>query len=128
MKKKWSDFEINFLKKNYQTFQILEIEVDYDSFLMSSDDIRKKCLEYKYFSYFKKKEPYIHYKLTRLKLIEEYTNHMIRKCINWNFDKIEKEISKYEFLCDFIENSFRCYLYCKRNNLDSMLIKLKRKK
>ncbi len=51
---------------------------------------------------------------------------MKRNKIFWDEEKIKEEISKYEYLLDFIKNSFGCYSYIKRNKLDCMLYKLKR--
>lgn len=46
----------------------------------------------------------------------------------WKVDNIREEIEKYEYLSDFIANSKGCYLHIKRNKLDRLLNRLKRKR
>jgi|LakMenEpi03Aug12_release.lakeMendotaPanAssembly.Ray.scaffolds.fasta_scaffold448789_2 hypothetical protein len=85
------------------------------------------CLRYSDFSEFSKMEPKILRKITKMKILKEFTSHMKRKRKSWTEDEIKEEISKFEFLGDLIKNNFKVYLYCIRNRKD-LLNPLKSKK
>jgi len=95
--------------------------------LLSNDDIINIISKYDKYHDFRINEPKIYEKLKKLKKLDEFTKHLKRNTINWDDEKINNEISKYEYLYDFIKKSYGCYLYVLRHNLKDKLLKLKRK-
>lgn len=94
------------------------------------DDKKIKNIISKYDDYnkWKSENPKVYSKLVRMKRLKDFTKNLNRKTIRWDEEKVDKEISKYEYLFDFIKNSYGCYLYImKHPNLKHKLLKLKRK-
>jgi very-short-patch-repair endonuclease len=94
------------------------------------DDLESiKVIISKYTNYqdFRKNEINTYNKLRRRGLLEELTKYLIKNRIEWTDELIKNEVSKYEYLGDFIKNSYSCYLFCKRNKKENLLNSLKRK-
>ena len=109
---------------------VLSINIDYLSIfdrIEDVEDIKRSCSEYDSYNLFVKNNKRIYNKLRRMNLLEEFTNHMDKKTI-WDRDSAMGEISKYEFLSDFIKNSNGCYQYILENKYNDLLKNLKRKK
>jgi len=97
--------------------------------IIDDTPIKDVVNKYKSISDFKKNEPKLYSKLVRNKNLYKYTYHLSRKIKRWkNEVDVITEINKYEYLLDFINNSKGCYLHIKRNNLDYLLVNLKRKR
>jgi len=94
--------------------------------LLDINSIKKIILKYTDFTTFRKSELKLYDKLVKMKRLDEFTKDLKRNRIIWNDNNIEKEITKYEYLLDFIQNSQACYLYIKRHKLNDKLDKLKR--
>jgi hypothetical protein len=75
-----------------------------------------------------KNEHNLYQKLKKMKRLEEFTKDLKKYKIFWNEEKIDKEISKYEYLDDFYTKSSGCYSYIKRHNLSYKLVNLKYKR
>lgn len=59
--------------------------------------------------------------------MNEFTKHMNRTRKIWSVNKAEEVITKYEYLQDFIDNDYGCYLYIKKNKLEHLIKHLKYK-
>lgn len=119
--------------RNIITEDIFNIDDDLIyNFVNSKIDDEKIFIDIisKYENYcdFRKNEIHLYQKLLNRGLLEKYTKNLKRNIIYWTEELIIKEINKYEYLSDFIENSFGCYIYIKRNKLDNLIKILKRKK
>jgi len=117
---------------NIKEEDVLKIEKgDINDFIKQNiinDKIIKKTINnYKTIGEFKKNEPYLYYKLSKIGALKTYTKNLKRKRVEWNDKLIHKTIKKYVFLIDFIKNENGCYLYINRNNLKFMLNGLKLK-
>jgi uncharacterized spore protein YtfJ len=111
--------EINFhAGKNITPDEILDVKIDYKMKMLNLDEIKETCLQYSDLSEFSKMEPKLLRKITKMKLLKEFTSHMKRKRRFWTDSEIKEEISKFEFLGDLIKNNFKVYLYCTRNRKD----------
>lgn len=85
--------------------------------------------KYENLSDFRKNEMSLYSKLIRSKTLDKYTSQLKRTLKSWSDrNDILNEIDKYEYLLDFIKTSHGCYLHIKRNKLDHLLDKLKRKR
>jgi len=119
-----------------------EIDITKDNILSIDENFLYKCVndniqdedyimniisKYIDFTEFRKNEPRIYGRLLRMKSLKEYTKDLKRNIVEWDNEKIDNEISKYEYLNDFIKQSNPCYLYVIRHNLKYKLDKLKRK-
>lgn len=63
-----------------------------------------------------------------MKRLKDFTKDLDGQVMRWTEEKIDKEISKYEYLLDFIKKSNGCYLHIMRHpDLKHKLSKLKRK-
>lgn len=91
------------------------------------NDIKEIIKKYKIYSDFINNERSLYFKLINRGLLEEMTSNLKRNRIKWTDDLIIEEVSKYNKLSEFIKNSNPCYLYCKRNKKEKLLIDLKRK-
>lgn len=92
----------------------IDLSIVYND-IYNYNDIEKICNKYTNYSTFIKNEPYIHNLLKRQKLIDKYTQHMVRNRVAWSEELIMIEISKYTHLDDFYINSFGCYSYISKN-------------
>ena len=105
----------------------IKLDIVYDN-LLNKGEIKELCLKYDNFTEFRKKEFKLYNKLFKMKKLKEYTSHMKRSIINWDYDKIINEINKYNTLKDFYENSNGCYIFISRNKEYKYLLnKLKSK-
>jgi len=85
--------------------------------------IQDICNKYVLFSDFRSNNIELYNKLRKLKKIDYYTSHMIKKII-WNDDKAKEIIKKYIYLKDFRENNYGCYIWVKKNNKNYLLSNL----
>lgn len=114
-------------KKLITKEDILKTEIKFDEFkIIDEESIKKICNTYSRFSEFRKENINLYGKLIKMGVLNKYTTHMKKQggiteenCIN--------EISKYEYLHDLLKNSYRYYLWIKRNKKEYLLINLKLK-
>jgi hypothetical protein len=99
-----------------------------NKYTWSEDNILEIVNKYDNIGDFVKDQNSLYNKILKSKQLEKYTSHMSRKHINWIIETIKIEIEKYEYLQDFYEKSYGCYLHVKRNKLDYLLSKLKTKR
>lgn len=95
--------------------------------VLDDKNIKNIINQYDNYDIFRKNDNYLYNKLLKTKTIEKYTKDLKKIRIKWTDEKIDDEISRYEYLNDFIKNSQHCYLYLMKNNLKYKLNKLKRK-
>jgi hypothetical protein len=91
------------------------------------ESIKKVINKYTYYDDFRKNDLNTYNKLRRRDLLVELTKDLIKNRIDWTDELIKYEVSKYEYLVDFIKKSKGCYLFCKRNNKEYLLNELQRK-
>jgi len=121
-----SHCSLNIQKEDILNIDIQQIYDNINGDLINVEDVKNIILKYDNYSIFKKNEPKLYSKLLRTKRLKEFTNDLERNTIFWDEEKIKEELSKYEYLLDFIKNSFACYSHIKKNKLDCMLYGLKR--
>jgi len=122
----------NVCNKNISEKDILDIDNNYindfvNSKIVDEEEIIKIISKYDNYHEFKITENLLYQKLYKRKILEKYTSFLKRDRNKWNEEKILAEINKYDNLSDFIEKSFGCYLYVKRNNLSYLIDNLDRK-
>jgi hypothetical protein len=93
--------------------------------ILNEKKIKQIIKKYKTVGEFKKNESSLYHKLSKMKVLKEYTKNLKRKRIIWNEEIIKEKIKKYEVLNDFVKNENACYLYMTRNNLKWMLNNLR---
>ncbi len=120
---------INKLTNNtFKKDDILNIKIrDIFDSILDKNKINEICARYDDYSTFRKKETSLYCKLHKLNKLEEFTSHMKHSYVCWTEELIIKELSKYTYLYEAIENSFGCYCYCKRYKLNHLLSHLKYK-
>lgn len=96
--------------------------------ILDEKGIKKIISKYNDYSKFKSDNPKLYQKLVKLRKLDDFTKDLDRNRIYWNENKIDEEISKYEYLDDFIKNSFGCYSYIMKHNMKYKLSRLKRKR
>lgn len=95
--------------------------------ILNFEDVEKITQKYKIFSEFKHNEPKLYSKLINLKLLNEYTKHMIKKNQPNNIQKVKSIIDKYEYINDLlISKDVKYYTWCCKND-KSLLNNLKYK-
>jgi hypothetical protein len=94
--------------------------------VLNIHEIIKIISKYDNYHIFKTTETKLFNKLERMNMLH-LTKELKRDRQSWTHEKIKDEVSKYEYLLDFIQNSNGCYLHIKRNGLETYLNHLKRK-
>jgi len=89
-------------------------------------NIMNICLKYTDFSIFRKENINLYNKLIKLKLINKFTKHMKKKG-GLTDEIVINEIKKYEYLSDLLNNSYRFYIWIKKNKKEYLLTNLKLK-
>lgn len=117
------DFINKNLNKNFSEDDISKIEIRYDfsEDVLNKSEVFEITNKYNLFSDFVKNENKLYHKLIRLKKLDFYTSHMIKKRKNRNLEEIKSEISKFTYLNDLLENSKWCYIFVKKRKLDHLL-------
>ena len=117
---------------NFKNIDIINIDDNYINDFINDEIVDdEKIIEIvsKYTNYhdFKINETSLYSKLIRTKLLDKFTSHLKRDKIFWTEELAIIEIKKYDNLSDFINKSFNCYLYIKKNKLSNLLKDLKTK-
>lgn len=87
----------------------------YDN-ILDYEKIKIITQKYKNYSEFKTEEYSLYRKLSRMKILNEYTDHMYKDVIFWDIEQCKKEISKYKTFKDFRKKSYNCYNYILKHN------------
>lgn len=118
-----------YLSRELDIEYILNMEIDNSIFdrLIDREEIHKCISKYKSYSDFRKNEINLYNKLRRIGKLEEFTHKLKRSRVYWDLDKVKITIKKYEYLSDFINGDYGCYLYVKKNGLDYMISNLNRR-
>lgn len=118
------------LNKKIKKEDILNIEINSSVFdgLLDDDYIFEITNRYYRYSDFMKNESSLYQKLRRIKQLDKYTSHMVKNTFRWDITKVKEVIIKYEYLQDFIDNDYGCYLYIKKNKLEQIIKHLKYKR
>jgi hypothetical protein len=100
---------------------------DYYSEIYSKEDLKKISDKYTSFKDFYKNEKSAYIKISKLKLIDEYTSHMCCRRKKRNVEEVKNIINKYEYLIDLITNDSSTYQFIQKNKLYHLVSDLKRK-
>jgi hypothetical protein len=111
------------LKKNFTVDDILKIEIKYDfsENILDQQEIFEITNKYNSFSDFTKKENKLYNKLLKLKKVDFFTTHMIKRVNKRSLEEIKREISKFTSLNQLITKSKWCYIWVKKRKLDYLL-------
>jgi hypothetical protein len=98
--------------------------------ILDDKKIKNTISKYSDYNEWKSENPKVYSKLVRMKRLDDFTKDLERKTIKWDEEKIDKEISKYEYLDDFIKKSMKTYQHIMKNKskFGYKLNKLKRKR
>jgi hypothetical protein len=111
------------LKKNFTADDILKIEIKYDfsENILDQKEIFEITNKYNSFSAFTKKENKLYNKLLKLKKVDFFTSHMIKRVNKRSLEEIKNEISKFTSLNELITKSKWCYIWVKKRKLNYLL-------
>lgn len=93
--------------------------------LFNKEELLKITKKYNSFKEFTKKEKYVYYKIKKIGILDEATEHMKDRRKKHNIVEIAKTINKYNTLNDLILKDHGVYLHIKRNKLDYLIKNLK---
>jgi hypothetical protein len=121
-------------KINLKSEDILDIDekdlyLNIKDSILDENDVKNIISKYKTLKDFRINEEKLYKKLCKINMLDNYINILVKTKNAWSVDDIEmikSEISKYEYLLDFIQNSRSCYTYIKRHGLNHLLVDLKR--
>lgn len=89
--------------------------------ILDYEKIKIITQKYKNYREFKIMEYSLYRKLSRMKILNEYTKHMHKDVIYWDIELCKKEISKYKNFKEFHKKSYNCYDYILKHNLHYLL-------
>jgi DNA-directed RNA polymerase subunit N (RpoN/RPB10) len=104
----------------------MEVEDPYkDVYII--DDLHKIAKSYDNFKIFYKNEQSVYKKISKLKLLDEYTSHMCCRRMKRELTEVTDKISKFRTLNDLIKQDYGTYLFIMKNKLNYLLEHLKKR-
>lgn len=117
------EFINSILKTKWISSDINNIEIILSELIVSLQDIKAICKTYKSVNLFIKEQPKLYSKLCRLKLVEEYTEHMSRKKPH-HLNEVVDKINSCKTFSEFKEKYPEIYLWCGRYRKQFLLLGL----
>lgn len=115
----------NYINVNGIDILKIEIENPYKD-VYNLDSLMRLCQSYHSFKDFYSENYGVYIKISKLGLIDSCTSHMCCRRKKRNIIEVKEIISRYDTLLDFIKNESSTYQFVKKNNLDYLILHLKK--